>query len=147
MKQIKGYQGFSLLEMLLVLLISSVLGSFFMPSFKHWQESLETRAFLSSLEEELYQLQQAAILSGRDSKLTVKVSDSTILCSKNDGKNFREMTLPKTLHPVKNSTIVFRAETGHVSKMPNIQLQTAQKLYIYQFQIGSSRYVCKEKSL
>ncbi len=132
-------EGYTLIEMLLVLLIVSFLIGMPVVGSRDWRYRMQTAFFLTEFEKEIHLSQQLAITSGQDKSISVDQEQQSICFS------FSEETLLEipAFIQVKNKTAFsFKGNSGNANRVTKIILydENRKMKYTYQFQLGSGRY-------
>lgn len=143
----RKYAGYTLLEFLLVLSI----GIFFLLlptlSLKNWQQTLTVEQFLSSFEKKLLLLQQLAIVERQETQFSLSSNQQELIFTSFACQE--SLTIPKALSFTGPKKIRFNKETGNNSQLARFVFRwhEKQQLIVFQFQLGSGRYVKKVQSL
>lgn len=139
------WQGFTLIESLLVLGIVSALFLLPLITQNRWKQRQETLYFFTSLERQLFITQQAAVLTGQGSKVSYSFNEPRVIRF-NYGVNqttMRNVTLvlPPDYQTVGQVTLTFRPKTGTVNRITQLQFKGPRDVIVsYQFFIGGGRF-------
>ncbi|MGC6768327.1 competence type IV pilus minor pilin ComGD [Enterococcus sp. LJL128] len=139
----KEYQGFTLIEALLVLLVAAFLIS--MPSLllKQSQQNIIVGQFFMRFEKHLLYVQQMAIVSERDSGIYLNTKESRLIFSSANGEEI--LNIPEELVVQGPQKIVFKNGTGNNGSLSKYSFEWVSKKerIEFQFQMGNGRYVKK----
>lgn len=142
----KKESGFTILEMLVVLSISSLLILLPVLQVKGWQERLNVTYFFKEFERQIIGLQQTAIITGGASEITVMRGEQELIYLYQDsqGKQVIDSLLfPEQISVEKDTRIKFIGKTGNISKLDRFVFtdHLSERQLTYQYQIGSGRFV------
>lgn len=146
----ENQEGFTLIETLIVLLISSILLLVPTLSMERLTEELEINLFFHELTSNLTLMQNQAIMGGRGTKvsfLETKERDY-ITFDVNVGHPLnREMILDRPYHLVaknKPEEFRFKGGTGNITSSSTIKIYTTKGQYKLTYLLGSGRFDIKE---
>lgn len=142
--------GFTLIESLLVLLVVMSLLYYPIQQWHRWQEELVVEDFFQLFELHLVSAQFSSISYHKRASALVVRGESyiTFFYQRNGQDSEKEtilLTIPIELEVVKNTTLHYIGRTGNVSEIVNFKFkqQSNDRVYIYQFYLGSGRFVKK----
>lgn len=145
----KKASGFTILEMLVVLSLSSLLILLPVLQVKSWQERLHVTYFFKEFECQIIALQQTAIITGDSVEITVIEGEQEMVYHYHtpQGEQMKDhLLLPEQISVAKDTRIKFIGETGNISKLDRFVFtdHLSGSQLTYQYQIGSGRFVKKE---
>ena len=145
--QNKRYQGFTLIESLIVLTAAILLLGLPLIIGNQTKENVIAAQFFSSLEKHLLFTQQMAIVGGKDGQIFFSAEDRTIVFSFASGKE--QLSIPKDLSASGPSIITFKNGSGNNSQLSRYSFDWKEKgeRIVFQFQMGSGRFVKKISQL
>ncbi|WNB93558.1 competence type IV pilus minor pilin ComGD [Bacillus sp. NEB1478] len=142
MKLNKGQYGFSLIEMMIVLLIISIMVTIAFPKFDAFQKNRKTEYFIASFQKDLLHIQQRAILEGSTYRLII-----------NNENHFYEIRGYKSGQPVKKyfpefitfvtysmSLIIQYNQFGNINRAGTLYINSGNQTYKMVFQIGKGKF-------
>lgn len=138
----KSNQGFTLLETILVLIVSSML--LLMPTLitKSVMEEVKRNLFFEEFQSKLTSIQTAALLSNERGKITILKAGR--INYEVEGQPAHRLNkalfLPEKLTTPTDKVFYFNSGTGNVSNFSTIYFNSSKKQYQFKFQIGSGRY-------
>ncbi|MGK0552408.1 competence type IV pilus minor pilin ComGD [Enterococcus faecalis] len=140
-------QGFTLWEVLLVLSIVSGLVIFPNLLLRRWQQYVHVTQFLATFEKQLAYTQQSAITLEQNMEVLLSQEQQKFSFADfgSSGKKFQEVVVPDDLQVQGPAKIIFLRKTGnngYLGKYTFSYPKKQQKI-IYQFQLGSGKYVKK----
>ncbi|MDR7072716.1 competence type IV pilus minor pilin ComGD [Fictibacillus barbaricus] len=147
MKSHHDQYGFSLIEMIIVLLIISIIGTVAIPKFDAFQKNRKTEYFIAAFQKDLLHIQQRAIMDGSTYRLII-----------NNDDHFYEIRGYKTGKPVKKSfpefitfvnysmsLIIQYNQFGNINRAGTLYVHSGNHTYKMVFQIGKGKfYVSKQ---
>lgn len=143
------YQGFTLIESLLVLMVVGVFISLPLLKVGSWRERVAYQAFIREFEQRLVQTQQSAIVTREKTRVVSIENGSTIqfiFFQRNNQSLKEELAIPKGVRVQRGTTLIFSPRTGNVEQAHTFRFETPyhQEYLEYVYQIGSGRYVIRE---
>ncbi len=143
------YQGFTLVESLMVLLVVSLFFGLPMLQLNQWRERLSYQAFIEEFEERLIQTQQSAIVFRKQTRVSAEKNGRSISFAffQADGSFVVEsLKLSKGVSLQRDVRLNFLGGSGNVEQAHTFRFQTPyhRKYLEYVYQIGSGRFVIKE---
>lgn len=141
----KKWQGFTLIESLLVLFLISLVSIFPRLQVERWRESQETQYFFTTIDRELFLAQASAVVSRKKTKVKGDIQENELLFDYFDerGREKRVMLhLPTTVRLTKGFSLTFSPGRGTISRITSFHFAlTVQPYHIhYQYFIGSGRF-------
>lgn len=143
------YEGFTLIESLLVLLTITIFLAVPIISLKKWQEQTKVEMFLNQLERCIQQTHQSAILEQHSTKIS---QDSDLNFFKfeyyHHGIQYREhLYVEEPLNLRTEATIEFLQGSGNLKEIKGIKLEDNlnKRNIIYTFQLGSGKVIRREE--
>jgi competence protein ComGD len=147
MKGIRDRNGFSLIEMIIVLFVITILGTLAYPNFHSFIKNRETEYFVDALERDLHHMQQRAITEGNGYTLTIN----------NDRKFYeiRSFGFGEQIKRYFPDYIYFESfsmplkiqynQFGNISTPGTIYIHAGPTIYKMVFQIGKGKFYVKEQ--
>ncbi|MFC0188285.1 competence type IV pilus minor pilin ComGD [Fictibacillus aquaticus] len=149
MKRIRmqaGEDGFTLAEVMIVLLALSLLTGAGWYSFQSFHKSVQTKAFLKSLKKDLYFTQQTAAVN--ESFVTfVFHQDHTYSVRMGAAKVYKKVVYPEfiTVEPITMPLSIVYNPRGNISQGGMLMIRAGKKRFHLVFQIGKGRFYVEER--
>ncbi|MGM0097795.1 competence protein ComGD [Enterococcus sp. DIV1083b] len=139
----RGFSGFTLMESLLVLLISSLFLFFPVVAIEYYQRSAEVFGFCARLEKGLYTLQQSAIIDNTQTRAIYQAEPTpTVSFYGAATEPVTKIDVPPQLAMQAFPDILFSSQSGNNSSLRKIIFywQEKKQTISYKFLFGSGRY-------
>ncbi|WP_086350382.1 competence type IV pilus minor pilin ComGD [Candidatus Enterococcus clewellii] len=138
-KQTSNYAGFTLVETLLVLFVTTFLIGLPSLLLERGQENVLVGQFFGSFERQVLHIQQLAVTGEEDTTIIFTKSNELAFLSAHT-KNV--LVIPKELEAVGPEKIIFKKGTGNNGRLSKYSFvwRNKKKQVDYQFQMGSGRY-------
>ncbi|AQP53687.1 hypothetical protein CBF34_10815 [Vagococcus penaei] len=142
----RNHQGFTLIEMLLVLMVLSFFTICPVVILSKWQKGTQVTHCLNQFERYYHRTQQSAVLTKRQTKIEFSDLKQEIIFTyyQNQQTHTKKLTLPADLRLLNNQMVMF-LESGSLTKICQLNFQdrtqTPVRLITYQVQIGSGKLV------
>ena len=141
----KGRDGFTLIESLLVLLTLSVFFMVPLLGLKHWQEQMEITRFFNTFERSLQKTHQSAIIEAQTTFVTPKQATQVIEFKyyHHGERHIEVLEAPENLHIHHSLRTTFFPTTGNIQKITEVVVRNRLdgNQTMYQFQLGSGKVV------
>lgn len=136
--------GFTLLETLLVLFISSFFLLLPTLAIKQWQQVLTVEQFFNSVEKNILFTQQMSVVENVDTLILFSEEQQTIEFI-TQGEPNKRLKIPKNITGKGPRKITFKKRTGNNGILGKYEFEWLEKeqRIIFQFQMGSGKYVKK----
>ncbi|MEG0550185.1 MAG: competence type IV pilus minor pilin ComGD [Vagococcus sp.] len=145
----KEYEGFTLIESLLVLLTITIFITVPLISLKRWKEKTKVEMFLSQLERRIQQTHQSAILEQHSTKISQVESENYFKFEYyHHGVQYRDVLyVEEPLNLRTTDTIEFIHNTGNLKVIQGIRIEDNlnKRNIIYSFQLGSGKVIRREE--
>lgn len=141
-------QGFTLLESLLVLLVSSFFLMLPTLAIREWQQIVKIEGFFHSLEKNILLTQQMAVVQTIDTVILFSEEKQTMEFRTQGGVG-KKLTVPKAIQGRGTKKVLFKKTTGNNGILGKYEFdwpEKSQKI-VFQFQMGSGKYVKKVISI
>ncbi|MCV2499346.1 type II secretion system GspH family protein [Melissococcus plutonius] len=150
MKKRSWHKGFTLLESLIVLFITSTLLAFPTLMIKEWQKNLAVHQFFNTFEKRLIFTQQMAILHDYPTYIYFDETKQLLKFESNNkpvDNHSYHLKLPTVLFGSGPAIIKFNSKTGNNGRLSKYVFRWLDKKQeiSYQFQLGSGRIVKNRK--
>jgi len=141
--------GYTLLEVLIVLLVVSAFALLPLLSLRGWQKQMAVSLFFASFERQLLQVQQAAIVEGHESWVVPHPNKQAIYFSyrSRGATRFVMQPVPEGIRLDSDTAFRFNNISGSANKLTQINFIVADQKVTYQLQVGSGKvekYVSKK---
>ncbi|MFG6494205.1 competence type IV pilus minor pilin ComGD [Fictibacillus sp. UD] len=140
-------QGFSLIEMMIVLMIIATIGAIAYPAFDSFRKNRETEYFLRSFQKDIVHMQQKAINENRMYVLSIDNEKHVYEVSGNALKKPLKRAFPEHIR-FESFSMLLRVQFnqyGNISRAGTIYIHSANGTYKMVFQIGKGKfYVTKQ---
>jgi len=143
----KTSAGFTLIEILIVLVV--VCSFVLLPTIalKSWQRQLEKKFFYYQFEKSILHLQQVAITDYRGTRIELHQKQQFIIFyTVHTELPWKQLDIPQSIHLESKDTIYFSAGKGNIStdqpgngNIPKVVFSDEGQV-VYQFQMGSGRF-------
>jgi len=147
----KADQGFTLLEMTLVLAVVSMLAAFPVLHFTQTKKGTETQLFFESLRSGLTLIQTEAVVNHHWTIMEVRPT-SRLIRFRVTGKENAEHPANHTLYLPESVSLIgttkeysFLSGSGNLGNIHEINFNTARGRVTVSFQMGSGRFVIEQK--
>ncbi|GMC01579.1 competence type IV pilus minor pilin ComGD [Enterococcus thailandicus] len=141
------YAGFTLVESLVVFLITLFFVAVPIFSFDHLQKDIVVHQFFSQFEKRIYATQKIAIVSQQATRMHLTDNQQKIYFGvpKYITFDWAYLKIPENLKIQRHGTVTFAGRTGNNSSLKTYQFYWPKKkqTITYQFQLGSGHYTKK----
>lgn len=145
----KKYDGFTLIESLLVLLCTSVFLLVPLLGIKSWKEHAEVDLFFYQMERNIQRSHQSSVLENKQTTITPNVKTQTINYTyfHHGNKLSEDVKVQEPLILKTSDTIDFINYTGNIKKIGDLVIedQLNKRVVKYQFQMGSGKVIRNER--
>lgn len=145
---LKGNEGFTLIESLLVMLCMSVflLVPFFM--VKKWKEEIEVDMFFNQLDRAIEKTHQSAIVEGQHTWILQDRNNQQFVFNYKHHQELRTeyLEVKEPLYLKTNASINFKSRTGNINGPDVIKIEDKlnKRVVHYTFQFGSGKVIKSE---
>ncbi|MGM0751442.1 MAG: competence type IV pilus minor pilin ComGD [Bacillota bacterium] len=145
MNNIKGEAGYTLIEMLVILLIFTTLLSWVSFSVLPMKEHNEKDLFLSRLQSDLYQIQSYSISNQTPITLTFYPTSNKYVAKTLSRQTIVSRELSSSIHISSNSLedITFFPD-GNTNRFGKVNFKMGDRILQLMFQIGQGRFYVQE---
>lgn len=138
-----SFAGFTLIESLLVLMVSSMFLFFPVVAIEYYQQSAEVLGFCARLEKGLYTIQQSAIIDNTQTRAVYQAAPTpTVSFYGAATEPVTKIEVPPQLAMQAFPDILFSSQSGNNSSLRRIVFywQEKKQTISYKFLFGSGRY-------
>ena len=142
MKQLSNNDGYTLIEMIVVLAILSTIVGISLVSFQSLSTSLNEKNFLSKLENELYFCQQYAISTGRQTNCFID-NNQKVIAIRQTGKILFQYSFDPSVSFERGTLGLHEIEfnpKGNIRKSGTVFINVNNNTYRLVFWIGRGRF-------
>lgn len=143
----KSQLGFSLIEMMIVLLIIATISAVAYPSYDRFRKNRETEYFIRTFQKDIVHMQQRAVNEYRTYNLSIDNEKHKYEVRGNGSKEPIKRDFPKHIWFESHSMIlsVQFNQNGNISRAGTLYIHSANASYKMVFQLGKGKfYVAKQ---
>ncbi len=148
LKHIKKSQlGFSLIEMMIVLVIIATIRAVAYPSYGSFQRNRETEYFIRTFQKDIVHMQQKAVNENRIYNLSIDNENHIYEIRGNGSKKPEKKIFPKHIWFESYSMLlaVQFNQNGNISRAGTIYIHSANTSYKMVFQLGKGKFYVEKQ--